>query len=159
MAWLQVPRLVEGAEYKLLKEHAGLTFFDGWKFFDARTLRVVLILHHTLNTLSRLADLLNNGDVEYVQSALVLAVSLADAFFSRFIGADESGDPRTSLAYVDPATNRAILKVDNTNVVPYNEKRKSVRITSEDAYDFGTVFVADIHHFPYGVSLNRASYD
>lgn len=79
-------------------------------------------------------DTLNNGDVE-------------------FIGADEAGNPATSLAYVDPTTKRAILKVDNTTVVPWNEKRKSVRITSEEAYDFGSVFVADIHHFPYGCSV------
>ena len=32
MAWLYLPILVQGAEYKLLKEHSGPTFFDGWKF-------------------------------------------------------------------------------------------------------------------------------
>ena len=46
------------------------------------------------------------------------------------------------------------MKVDNTTMVPWNEKRKSVRITSDEAYGFGSVFVADIYHFPYGVSLS-----
>ncbi|KAH6911518.1 family 16 glycosyl hydrolase [Coprinopsis sp. MPI-PUGE-AT-0042] len=79
-------------------------------------------------------DILNSGDVE-------------------FIGADDAGDPQSSLAYVDPATNRAIIKVDNTSIVPWSEKRKSVRITTEEVYDFGSVFVADIYHFPYGCSV------
>lgn len=34
--WLQVPRLVQGAEYKLAREYSGDSFFDGWTFFDAR---------------------------------------------------------------------------------------------------------------------------
>ncbi|KAJ3544278.1 hypothetical protein NMY22_g2833 [Coprinellus aureogranulatus] len=57
------------------------------------------------------------------------------------------------LAYVDPNTNRAILKVDNTTNVPYNEKRKAVRITSKDSYDVGSLWVADILHAPYGCSV------
>ncbi|KAH6911517.1 family 16 glycosyl hydrolase [Coprinopsis sp. MPI-PUGE-AT-0042] len=114
-AWLQLPHLVEGAEYKLLKDYSGATFFDGWEFFDS-------------------PDILNHGDVE-------------------FIAAADAGNPQTSLAYIDPATNRAIVKVDNTTTVPLNGTRKSVRITTEEAYGFGSVFVADMYHLPYGCSI------
>lgn len=67
-----------------------------------------------------------------------------------FVTADEGVSEK--LAYVDPNTNRAILKVDNVTTVPYNEKRKAVRITSKDSYDVGSLWVADILHAPYGVS-------
>jgi hypothetical protein len=33
--WLQIPRLAEGAEYNLLRDYSGPTFFDGWEFYDA----------------------------------------------------------------------------------------------------------------------------
>ncbi|KAG2016072.1 glycosyl hydrolase family 16 [Coprinopsis cinerea AmutBmut pab1-1] len=78
-------------------------------------------------------DNLTNGDVE-------------------FISASEARTP-SSLAYVDPNTNRAIVKVDNTTEVPYMEKRKAVRITSKDAFPVGSVFITDIHHAPYGCSV------
>lgn len=71
---------------------------------------------------------------------------------SRFISATEAGGP-DSLAYVDPNTSHAIIKVDNTTGIPYPEKRKSVRITSKDAFGLGSVFVADIHHAPFGCSV------
>ncbi|KIM78459.1 glycoside hydrolase family 16 protein [Piloderma croceum F 1598] len=57
------------------------------------------------------------------------------------------------LAYVDPVTNHAIIKVDNTTVVPFNDKRNTVRITTEDSYGTGSLFVADMIHVPYGCSV------
>ena len=53
------------------------------------------------------------------------------------------------LTYVNSAGN-AIIKVDNTTFVPYNEKRNAVMITSNDQYDFGTLWVFDALHVPYG---------
>ncbi|KAG6820615.1 hypothetical protein H0H93_014218 [Arthromyces matolae] len=57
------------------------------------------------------------------------------------------------LAYVDSNTNHAIIKVDNTSTVPYNEKRNTVRISTDDRYGLGTVWVADMLHIPYGCSV------
>jgi len=56
------------------------------------------------------------------------------------------------LAYVNSAGN-AIMKVDNTSVVPFNQKRNSVRITSTDFYDFGSLWIIDLLHIPYGCSV------
>ncbi|KAG5644552.1 hypothetical protein DXG03_008207 [Asterophora parasitica] len=75
-------------------------------------------------------DNLTNGDAIFV-SAQVAASS--------------------KLAYVDPTTNHAIIKVDNTSTVPYNDKRNTVRITSNDAYGVGSVWIADMQHLPYGI--------
>ncbi|KAI0092215.1 concanavalin A-like lectin/glucanase domain-containing protein [Irpex rosettiformis] len=58
----------------------------------------------------------------------------------------------TNLAFVNSA-GRAIIKVDNTSFVPYNQKRNSVRIGSKDYYTFGSVWVFDIAHIPYGCSV------
>ncbi|KAF8895108.1 concanavalin A-like lectin/glucanase domain-containing protein [Infundibulicybe gibba] len=57
------------------------------------------------------------------------------------------------LAFVDPSTNHAIIKVDNTSTVPFNEKRNSVRITSPDRYGVGSVWIADMLHVPFGCSV------
>ena len=56
------------------------------------------------------------------------------------------------LAYVNGAGN-AILRVDNFSTVPYNEKRNSVRITSTDLYDYGSLWIIDILHLPFGCSV------
>ncbi|KAG5636091.1 hypothetical protein H0H81_009139 [Sphagnurus paluster] len=77
-------------------------------------------------------DNLTNGDTIFV--------SAADA------AADQ-------LAYVDSTTNHAIIKVDNTSTVPYNQKRNTVRIFSNDRYGVGSVWVADMYHLPYGCSV------
>ncbi|KAH9932847.1 concanavalin A-like lectin/glucanase domain-containing protein [Amylocystis lapponica] len=74
-------------------------------------------------------DNLTNGDVTYVNQTNA-----------------------TNLAYVNSAGN-AIIKVDNTSFVPYNEKRNSVRVTSDDYFDMGTVWVFDATHLPFGCSV------
>lgn len=56
------------------------------------------------------------------------------------------------LAYVD-SNGKAILKVDNTTNVPYNDKRNSVRITTTNTFPVGSVFVLDALHLPYGCSV------
>ncbi|KIY52369.1 glycoside hydrolase family 16 protein [Fistulina hepatica ATCC 64428] len=57
------------------------------------------------------------------------------------------------LAYVDSSTNRAIIKVDNTSTVEWNYKRNTVRISSTDRFEVGSLFVADFYHVPYGCSV------
>ena len=57
-----------------------------------------------------------------------------------------------NLAFVDPSTNRAIIKVDNTTKVSPGQKRNTVRIATKDQFTIGSVWVADMHHVPYGVS-------
>ena len=46
-----------------------------------------------------------------------------------------------------------IIRVDNSSTVAYNYKRNSVRITSTDTYDIGSVWVLDAVHLPYGCSV------
>lgn len=48
------------------------------------------------------------------------------------------------LAYVDTTTNHAIIKVDNTTTVPYNDKRNTVRIATQDRFSVGSVWVTDM---------------
>ncbi|KAH7913963.1 glycoside hydrolase family 16 protein [Hygrophoropsis aurantiaca] len=57
------------------------------------------------------------------------------------------------LAYVDSSTSHAIIKVDNTTTVAYNDKRNTVRITSNDSFAVGSVWVTDMYHVPYGCSV------
>jgi len=57
------------------------------------------------------------------------------------------------LAYVDPSTNRAIMKVDNTSTVAENIKRNTVRITSKDSFSVGSLWIADMYHVPFGCSV------
>ncbi|KAF7422337.1 hypothetical protein PC9H_010493 [Pleurotus ostreatus] len=77
-------------------------------------------------------DNLTNGDVNFV--------SASQAQSSR-------------LAFVDSSTNHAIVKVDNTSMVPFNEKRNTVRISTKDRYAVGSVWVADMVHVPFGCSV------
>lgn len=77
-------------------------------------------------------DNLTNGDAIFVSSSVATSARLA---------------------YVDPTTSHAIIKVDNTTTVPYNQKRNTVRITSKDRYSVGSVWVADMLHVPYGCSV------
>ncbi|KAJ7109083.1 glycoside hydrolase family 16 protein [Mycena crocata] len=59
----------------------------------------------------------------------------------------------SKLAYVDSTTNHAIIKVDNTSTVAYNDKRNTVRISSKNQFDVGSVWIADMYHVPYGCSV------
>ncbi|KAM0790911.1 hypothetical protein ACM66B_004218 [Microbotryomycetes sp. NB124-2] len=74
-------------------------------------------------------DNLTNGDVNFVNQS------------------DSS-----QLAYITSNGN-AIIKVDNTSVVPYNEKRNTVRITTEQQFGIGSLWVMDALHVPYGCSV------
>ncbi|KAL0958359.1 hypothetical protein HGRIS_000501 [Hohenbuehelia grisea] len=56
------------------------------------------------------------------------------------------------LAYVNNARN-VILKVDNTHDVPFNQKRNSIRITTQDAYAVGSLWIMDAVHMPFGCSV------
>ncbi|KAF8587682.1 glycoside hydrolase family 16 protein [Ramaria rubella] len=56
------------------------------------------------------------------------------------------------LAFVNSAGN-AIIKVDNTTTVPFNQKRNTVRIASTDLYGVGSLWVADMTHVPFGCSV------
>jgi hypothetical protein len=68
-----------------------------------------------------------------------------------FVNASEAANSK--LAYVDSSTNHAIIKVDNTSTVPYNYKRNTVRITTQDRFTVGSVWVADMYHVPFGCSV------
>ncbi|KAF8520726.1 hypothetical protein BU17DRAFT_75556 [Hysterangium stoloniferum] len=50
------------------------------------------------------------------------------------------------------AAQNVIIRVDNTTNVPFNLKRDTVRITSTDSYDFGSLWVFNVVHLPYGCS-------
>ncbi|KAI9058710.1 glycoside hydrolase family 16 protein [Trametes sanguinea] len=65
---------------------------------------------------------------------------------------DQTNATQSKLAYVNDA-GHAIIKVDNTTFVPYNYKRDSVRITTQDYFPVGTVLVFDATHLPYGCSV------
>ncbi|KZP14965.1 glycoside hydrolase family 16 protein [Athelia psychrophila] len=56
------------------------------------------------------------------------------------------------LAYINNAQH-AIIKVDNRSDVAFNEKRNTVRITSQDTYDLGSLWMIDLLHIPYGCSV------
>lgn len=76
-------------------------------------------------------DNLTNGDTIFVSAAVAASAKLA---------------------YAD-SNNHAIIKVDNTSTVPYNQKRNTVRISSNNSYAVGSLWIADIYHVPYGCSV------
>ncbi|PCH43197.1 glycoside hydrolase family 16 protein [Wolfiporia cocos MD-104 SS10] len=76
-------------------------------------------------------DLTTDGDVNWVTEANATA---------------------EHLAYVNGA-GHAIIKVDNSTDVPYPDKRDTVRITTEDTFPLGSVFIIDAYHLPYGCSV------
>ncbi|KAF8817140.1 glycoside hydrolase family 16 protein [Phlegmacium glaucopus] len=65
-----------------------------------------------------------------------------------FVSASQAASSK--LAFVDPTTNHAIIKVDNTSTVVFNYKRDTVRIQTSDLFSVGSVWTADILHVPYG---------
>jgi hypothetical protein len=70
------------------------------------------------------------------------ARSPAGLLTDRFVTA--SAAVSNKLAYVDLSTDHAIIKVDNTTTVPYNDKRNTVRINTLDKFSVGSVWVADM---------------
>ncbi|KZT64203.1 glycoside hydrolase family 16 protein, partial [Daedalea quercina L-15889] len=56
------------------------------------------------------------------------------------------------LAYVNDAGN-AIIKADNTTNIPNQQKRDTIRVTSQDSFTIGSVFVIDATHLPFGCSV------
>ncbi|BGP50602.1 hypothetical protein JCM10450v2_006521 [Rhodotorula kratochvilovae] len=74
-------------------------------------------------------DNLTNGDIDYVNQT-------------------DSSD----LAYVTPSGS-VIIKMDNVSDVLYPNKRRSVRIETEDTYPIGSMWVFDFNHVPYGCSV------
>ncbi|KIJ15436.1 glycoside hydrolase family 16 protein [Paxillus involutus ATCC 200175] len=57
-----------------------------------------------------------------------------------------------SLAYVN-SEGHVIIKVDNTTNVPSGQNRNSVRITTQDVYDLGSLWIIDLNHIPFGCSV------
>jgi len=76
-------------------------------------------------------DNLTNGDAIFVSQAVASS---------------------SQLAFVNGAGN-AIIKVDNTSNVPFNQKRNTVRIASTDSYGVGSLWIADMTHVPFGCSV------
>lgn len=74
----------------------------------------------------------------FVASLLDRIAELPHSFVS---ASDNAND---HLAYVDPNTKHAIMKVDNTTTVPFNDKRNTVRINTADRFGVGSVWVADM---------------
>lgn len=65
---------------------------------------------------------------------------------------DQQDATSQSLAYVNTAGN-AIMRVDNSTNVANNEKRNSVRITTQDSFALGTLWMIDAVHLPFGCSV------
>ncbi|KAJ8507182.1 hypothetical protein ONZ45_g10432 [Pleurotus djamor] len=47
----------------------------------------------------------------------------------------------------------AVIKVDNSSTVVWDNKRNSVRLESLEAYDIGSLIVIDVAHMPFGCSV------
>ncbi|KAA1473066.1 hypothetical protein DENSPDRAFT_839490 [Dentipellis sp. KUC8613] len=65
---------------------------------------------------------------------------------------DKNTATQQRLAYVDD-NGRAVMRVDNSSNVPFNEKRNSIRITSQDTYGVGSLWIIDLTHIPFGCSV------
>lgn len=78
------------------------------------------------------ADITTNGDVQFVSPVLNSSYS--------------------KLAFVT-GDGTAVVSVDNTSLVDFNQKRNSIRMTSKDFYEVGTVWVFDAFHLPYGCAV------
>ncbi|KAL0567024.1 hypothetical protein V5O48_014970 [Marasmius crinis-equi] len=70
---------------------------------------------------------------------------------------DEPTASSQRLAYVDQTTGHAIIRVDNTTNIPTDPpriiNRPSVKITSKDTYDVGSLIIFDATHMPFGCSV------
>ncbi|PPR00752.1 hypothetical protein CVT24_000777 [Panaeolus cyanescens] len=70
---------------------------------------------------------------------------------ANFVTADQAASSK--LAFVDPASNHAFVKVDNVTQVAPLQKRDTVRIQTSVRYGIGSVWIADFLHVPYGCSV------
>lgn len=88
---------------------------------------------------------------------------------------DQADATTQRLAYINEAGN-AVLKVDNTsNVLPGGNRNSvgtshaivlkypyqfasKIRITSQDYYSLGSLWIIDAVHIPYGCSVRRTFY-
>lgn len=61
----------------------------------------------------------------------------------------------SGLVSVNSAGN-AVIRVDYTSNVAENDKRNSVRITSQEFFNFGSVWVVDMIHMPFGCSVSAS---
>lgn len=145
LAALLGAQLAAATSYDLAKDYSGSGFFDDWNFYDNCTWSWSSMLHALRTSLPSQSITLPTV-MQRSLARLTRPTHSSDARY-RFIGADSS----LKLAYVD-SNNRAIMKVDNSSTVPYNEKRSTVRIASKDSYEVGNLWVADMYHVPYGVS-------
>lgn len=64
----------------------------------------------------------------------------------------------SNLSYVNNAGN-VVLKVDDNSFVSDGQQRDSVRISSMDSFDLGTLWVMDAYHVPYGCRYVAGSYN
>lgn len=134
--------------YDVFHSYAGSNFFDGWNFYgswDNLTLGASSTLRECLVPM-----LIAEGNVTWVTQEVASS---------------------QNLAYVT-SDNHVIIKVDNvTNVQPgqlrnsvwnniflVSERRMliwlyQVRITTQDAYDLGSLWMIDLNHIPYGCSV------
>ncbi|KAJ3531069.1 hypothetical protein NM688_g7628 [Phlebia brevispora] len=115
----------KAANLTLVQEYSGPNFFDKWDFYGDTTAGI----NGPWNGTPPYDDT-TSGDVFYMGR--------------------QNG---SSLYSVDSTTGHAFIKVDNTSFVPYNEKRDSIRITTQDSYNLGALFVIDIYHLPWGCSV------
>lgn len=122
------------ATYSLVNSYQGSSFFNDWTFYGNCGAEKHKASSQAITDLflfgEGIDDNLTNGDAIFVNSSVATS---------------------SQLAYVNSAGN-AIIKVDNTSTVLYNDKRNTVRIASNDRYGVGSLWVTDMLHVPYGVS-------
>lgn len=113
------------ANLTLVTEYSGSSFFDNWQFYGDTTSGVNGPWNGTVPW-----DDTTTGDVFYMGR--------------------QNG---SSLYHVDSTTGHAFIKVDNTSVVDYPQKRDSIRIATNDFFSIGTVWVIDVYNLPWGCSV------
>lgn len=115
--------------YTMVRQYAGSSFFNKWDFYGAWDNLTLgwLFLEHSAFSLIGIT-----GDVWWLDKANATA---------------------QGLTYVNDDGN-AVIKVDDTSYVPFNEKRNAVRITSKDSYNYGSLLIFDVIHLPYGCSVS-----
>jgi|SRR6266850_2099369 len=91
--------------YDLVREYSGLTFFDRWEFYGSW-------------------DNLTHGTISFAFLSSSHLPLIGDV-----VWVDRDTAFQQDLAYIDEQ-NRVIIKVDNANDVPFNEKRNSVIVTA-----------------------------